>query len=186
MNSNLAVTWRGPIFAAAFVAVALGADSPVGAQSLDAIVPTVEKCTHIGCNDATVLTGRLNGYGSLSNPWVGLFAGGSDTGTNPECLRLEVTKTSADVAMTVVAPDGTVYTDDDSGSCTRCPLVVIPNIGKSRVYTVVINHYAATPTEIGFDLQVGRYKPASNPNCANPTATAGRTLAERAKRAVRE
>jgi hypothetical protein len=184
MIPHLVIGRRAPVIAAAAASVALWAQSPAIAQSLDPIVPSVEKCKQIGCNDSALITGRINGFGTLSNPWVGLFAAGDPAGHRAECLRVEVEQSNADLALTVIAPDGAVFTDDDSGSCSRCPLVVIDNILENAAFTVVVNGFSGTPVEENFVLRVGRYRPAGNPNCANPTPGAARTLAERAKQAA--
>jgi hypothetical protein len=179
MIPHLAIGRRVPLIAAAAASVALWVQSPAIAQSLDPIVPSVEKCKQIGCNDSALITGRINGFGTLSNPWVGLFAAGDPAEHRPECLRVEVEQSNADLAITVIAPDGAVFTDDDSGSCSRCPLVVIDGIVQNAAFTVVVNSFSGSPIEENFVLRVGRYRPAGNPNCANPTPFAERTLAER-------
>jgi hypothetical protein len=100
------------------------------------------------------------------------------------CLRFEITDSDEDLAMTVVAPNGSVFTDDDSGTCPHCPRVVIAS-KDSGAYTVILNHFSGTPIETGFLLKAGRYVKAKNVNCASPTQAALRTPAEaRAKRAA--
>jgi hypothetical protein len=130
-----------------------------------------------------IINTHNNASGPIANPWVGLFNGGN------VCLRFEVVSQADDLAMSVVAPDGTVFTDDDSGSCAnstnRCPRVIVTNVTNTSAYTVVLNTFDGKATEANFVLQVGRYKPASNPNCIPATTPAAATAAEtRAKRAA--
>jgi hypothetical protein len=156
-------------------AMAIAGSGPAAvAQSLDTVGTTAQKCTTLNCKSLEQ-TGQLNGYGGNTNPWVTLLAkspGGTD------CLRVDVTQQSTDLAMSVVGPDGTVYTDDDSGSCSLCPRVVVPKTAIGGTYTVVIGRYNGEAVEATFTLNSGKYKPASNPNCANPTPGTGPSAAE--------
>jgi hypothetical protein len=146
-----------------------GSGSAAFAQSLDTVGSTAQKCTTLNCKSLQQ-TGQLNGYGGNTNPWVELLAkspGGTD------CLRVDVTQQSTDLAMSVVGPDGTVYTDDDGGSCSLCPRVVVPKTAIGGIYTVVIGRFDGSAIESSFTVNSGKYKPASNPNCANPTPGTG-------------
>lgn len=150
------------------IGVAVGG-SAASAQSLDTVGSTPQKCTTLNCKSLEQ-TGQLNGYGGNTNPWVELLAK-SPGGTN--CLRVDVTQQSTDLAMSVVGPDGTVYTNDDGGTCSLCPRVVVPRTAIGGIYTVVIGRFDGTAVEATFTLNSGKYKPASNPNCANPTPGIG-------------
>ncbi|MFL5258239.1 MAG: hypothetical protein ACJ8AS_00685 [Hyphomicrobiales bacterium] len=146
-----------------------GGGPAADAQSLDTIGTTAQKCTTLNCKSLQQ-TGQLNGYGGNTNPWVELLA---KSPGRTDCLRIDVTQQSTDLAMSVVAPDGTVYTDDDGGSCSLCPRVVVPKSAIGGIYTVVIGRYDGSAIESSFTVNSGKYKPASNPNCANPTPGTG-------------
>jgi hypothetical protein len=169
--------------AVALSATALLYGSPAFAQSLDTFGLDRQTCTGINCK-ALVVEGQINALGATSNPWVALYPKSLDA---KDCLRLEVTAQNADLALTVVAPDGTVYKNDNGGSCALCPRVVIPRNAIGGAHTVIINQVAGAATTGSFVLRVGKYKPAANPNCANPTLGAGPTAAEAsAKRAMKK
>jgi hypothetical protein len=160
-------------------AITVGFASTAHAQSVDGTALPPQKCNTINCGSQTIQAG-VNGAAVASNPWVGVFR----VAATGFCLRFEITDASEDLAMTVVAPNGSVFTDDDSGTCTHCPRVVIAS-KDSGAYTVILNHFSGTPIETGFQLKAGRYVKARNVNCASPTQAASRTPAEaRAKRAA--
>ena len=139
--------------------------APAPASALDGQLLTLNTCTTLNCK-AVEVTGRVNGFGGKSNPWVGSFA----ASPLAKCLRLHIVGESADLEMSVVAPDGSIFTNDDpGGTCPNCPRVVINPISVQGYYTVVINFFSGQPVEAGFRLLVGQYKQATNPNCAGPT-----------------
>jgi hypothetical protein len=184
MNSQLFVVLLRAAWAFAFVAGLAHGSSIVRAQTVDPVTisPKPQKCTDPNC-EALEIRGLVNSHGVVANPWVGLFNGGQ------LCLRFEVESQGDDLAMSVVAPDGTVFTDDDSGSCAnstnRCPRVIIANVTDKGAYTTILSTFDGKPTEANFVLRVGRYRPASNPNCIPATTPAAPTAAEtRAKRAA--
>jgi hypothetical protein len=102
-------------------------------------------------------------------PWVmEIFA---NPGT---CLRLEVTNEgSNDLEAVLIAPNGNVYRNDDSGvsSCPNCPLIKVdPTPGSTRGwYTLQISQYAGNAVNGNFTLLYGLY-PTGNPACSSPTS----------------
>ena len=108
------------------------------------------------------LDGTLNDTNGNSQPWTAELY--SRAG---QCLRLFVTSTTFDSELTVVAPNGNVYRDDDSGGSLR-PLVKVAYAPVTGWYTVQLASYSGAPTNANFTLLYGTYT-AGNPNCANGT-----------------
>lgn len=97
-----------------------------------------------------------------SQPWtVSVYS------TQGQCLRLFVSSTAFDSELVVIAPNGAVYRDDDSGGSNR-PLVKIASAPNTGWYTVQVGHHSGTPTVANFTLLYGRYN-AGNPNCWGET-----------------
>lgn len=108
------------------------------------------------------LDGTLNDTNGNSQPWTAeLYAGAG------QCLRLFVTSTTFDSELTVVAPNGTVYRDDDGGGLLR-PLVKVASAPVRGWYTVQVAAYSGAPMNANFTLLYGTYT-AGNPNCTNGT-----------------
>jgi hypothetical protein len=76
-----------------------------------------------------------------------------------------------DLTMTVVAPNGTVFTNDNGGvpACTACPRVVVGSAANG-FYTVVIANKGAVTAEANFGLKVGLYNTGNRLNCASAIA----------------
>jgi len=146
------------------IAVLLGAAALAAPASAAQLVPQRQTCTTLNCN-ALELPGQINSHlGNLANPWVAQFAGQANS-----CLRFHVTAQSRDLAMSVVAPDGTVFTNNAGGApCPACPRVVITAVS-TGFYTVVINTTTGAPAEGTFTLRAGAYNNNNATNCANPT-----------------
>jgi hypothetical protein len=136
-------------------------------------------CTTANC-EGLLIQGRTNSNGAISNPWVAQVWAAS--GGN-FCARLRVVKQSANLEMSVVGPDGTIYTANNNGgaACPACPRVVIKPVALRGVYTVVINTADGAPAEATFQLQMGQY-PIANVNCNNNTQPS-RQAASRAEAA---
>ena len=135
------------------------------AATADPLAPSPLACTTLNCG-AISLPGRLNGHPpGLGNQWITQIAG-----TAGNCLRLDVTSESQDLAMSAVAPSGVVFTNDNGGSptCANCPRVVVA-AAANGFYTVVIAQRSGANVEAGFVLKVGLYKAGNRPNCVNPT-----------------
>jgi len=123
--------------------------------------PTVSATTVLD-GDSVRLDGTINDTNGNSQPWTAeLYA------ASGECLRLFVTSTAFDGKLTVTAPDGQVFRDDDSGGLLR-PLVKIANTPVRGWYTVQVAEWTGAPTNANFTLLYGRYT-AGNPNCAGGT-----------------
>jgi hypothetical protein len=124
----------------------------------------VQTCTTKNCR-AVVVPARINSMPGRSNPWIGQFAG--KTG---HCLRFEVVTQSRDLAMTIVDPRGTIYTNGGAGSghCPTCPVVVVGRIGLPGYFTAVVNNQVLAAVDAVFYLRVGQYA-AGNPNCRPAT-----------------
>lgn len=135
--------------------------------SADALVPAPQTCTTVNCN-ALTLPGRINGHPATpapANSWVGQFAGKPSN-----CLRFQVTSETRDLAMTVVAPGGAVFTNDNGGvaACTACPRVVIAAT-TSGFFTATVANKDGAGVDASFTLRVGLYNAGNSPNCASPT-----------------
>ncbi|WP_028535678.1 hypothetical protein [Paludibacterium yongneupense] len=144
------------------------AGTPASAGSILWTAPSA--CGTLNC-DATILhanitTSSTNPGGSIE-PFVIQVHG------SPQyCTRLDVFQQNADMQMVVVAPDGTVWKNDDRVPGDLRPLVVIP-AGVQGWYTVQVSLYGGRTTAPGVhynaDLAYGRYTSTTNPNCANPS-----------------
>jgi len=87
-----------------------------------------------------------------------------------ECVRVEATSATFDTEFTIVAPDGTVYRDNNGGPGSL-PLVKIGGAPDNGVYTLVINHFNGFPIANGtVTFTYGRFTGgAGNANCQPPT-----------------
>ena len=114
-------------------------------------------------NSAIQLDGSILSFGPSAGAWtVDVFAGVG------ECIRLAVTAQAADLELTVIAPNGTVYRNDDGGGSLR-PLVKIASAPNNGWYTVHASSFSGAPVEGNFTLLYGRYS-AGNANCGTPTS----------------
>ena len=144
--------------------LALGLAAPAAADSL---ILTRQTCTTLNCG-ALALPARINAHPAspaIANSWVGQFSGSAAS-----CLRFQVVSESTNLAMTVVGPQGTVYTNDNGGAsaCTQCPIVVVAT-ALNGFYNVVVATRAGAGVEAAFTLRAGLYKSGNAPNCASPT-----------------
>ncbi|MFA5354344.1 MAG: hypothetical protein WC291_08945 [Thermodesulfovibrionales bacterium] len=129
---------------------------------------TVSGCTANNCSSIR-LPGTVMSFSPSAGNWVAnVFAAPN------ECLRLDVTLEGADLEMVVIAPNGTVYRNDDRTATDNRPLVKIPSAPNDGWYTVHIAQFNGAPVNADFILLYGRYR-AGNPNCAGaqPFAAAG-------------
>lgn len=87
-----------------------------------------------------------------------------------ECIRVEGTGATFDAEFTIVAPDGTVYRDNNGGAGSL-PLVKIGGAPDNGVYTLVINHFNGFPIANGtVTFTYGRFSGgAGSPSCQAPT-----------------
>ncbi len=132
--------------------------------------PSPSACTTANCSSIRI-DGKViadNRSPAIAQPWViELFA---NSGT---CLRIQVTAQTTDLEAVLIAPDGTVYRNDDGGgACPTCPLIKVDPTPDRGWYTLQISHFAGDPVEANFTLQYALYTPSSpagNPNCFSPT-----------------
>ncbi len=153
-----------PLASAAFAILALATLSPASAELLS---PSRSTCTSLNCGTLN-LPGRVNSHPAqpaIANHWVLQFEGKGNS-----CLRFHVTAESADLSMSVVGPDGAVFSNGNSGlaSCSACPLVVVKS-AMQGFYTVVVGAAAGVAKEATFTLRAGLYNAANSPNCSKPT-----------------
>lgn len=129
---------------------------------------TVSSCGTINCSSLTI-PGSVFSFNNVSaNPWVAnLFAAPG------ECVRLEVTSQEADLEMVVVAPNGSVFRDDDGGTGTQ-PLVKIASAPNDGWYTVHLASFSGSAIGANFVLLYGRYT-SGNANCDGATTPFGVT-----------
>lgn len=123
-------------------------------------------CSGINCAGTT-----MRGVHQKDEPFViQIF------GKEGECLRLDVSSQTQDMAMVVISPsvwDGAISDDRDfDGGDTR-PLLVFDPLPWTGWYTVIVSHFDHVPLLGRFTLEYGRY-PTGNANCVmEPVVTAG-------------
>jgi hypothetical protein len=124
------------------------------------------------------IAGTVHAFGPSANSFViNAFA------NIGECVRFDLISPphpAPDMEIVVVAPNGTVFRNDDrNGALDRRPLVKIASAPNNGWYTVHVSQFNGAPTETNIVLLYGRYN-AGNPNCATPTAPESATEAEEA------
>jgi hypothetical protein len=137
------------------------------------VFPTfVRTCTGINCGSQPV-RGVISGYilANEGNPWNGQFIL-----TSGRCARFDVASQTADLEMTVVSPDGRMFTNDDFGDLTPRVVIASPSSG---VHTVVLNHFLGDSVNADFLMRVTQYN-FGNPNCASPTLAPATSSAAKA------
>ena len=146
----------------AILAIAITASATSVAWAGNQIESRISSCTTTNCAGESI-----RGTHQAAEPFVTqIFARAG------ECLRLDVTEQSADMALVVVAPvpPAIVRNADRSSGDTR-PLVRVDGLDVTGWYTVVIGFEEAGNTVVRFRLDYGRYT-AGNINCAPSTAAA--------------
>lgn len=135
-------------------------------------------CSTLNCN-ATIL--HTNITSSFTNPGGSIEPFIIQVHSSPQyCLRLDVTNQTAgsDLEMVLIAPDGTVWKNDNRNPGDRRPLIIVPR-GVQGWYTVQLSlatGITGTPgAHWSADLAYGRYTSTTNPNCGqfpgeHPTA----------------
>ena len=122
---------------------------------------SVSAATKLDASSVSI-NGTLHDTNGNTQPWT------TQVYAQPgECMRLFVTTTSFDAKMEVIAPNGEVFRDDDSGGSLR-PLVEIASAPNFGWYTVQVAHFNGVPQSADFTMKYGRYN-NGNPNCAQPT-----------------
>lgn len=125
---------------------------------------SVSSCTGANCSSLR-LPGTVLSFNSSANAWVeNLFAAPG------ECVRFDVASQGTDLELTVVAPNGSVFRNDDrNGAFDRRPLVKIGSAPNNGWYTVHLARFNGAAVNANFVLLYGRYS-SGNPNCSSPTA----------------
>jgi hypothetical protein len=94
-----------------------------------------------------------------------------------ECLRLDVSSQTEDMAMLLATPSvnfGMVSDDREFPGDLR-PLIVMDPVPITGWYTVSVSYFELEDIDGRFTLEYGRYG-SGNPNCQAPAATAGQQL----------
>jgi hypothetical protein len=150
------------VFQVGLLAAGILSATAVSAAATQMYDNTPSTCTGVNCSSVS-FGGTLAGNRRSSGPWTAEVFGGAN-----ECLRLDVTavEDGRDLEIVAVAPDGTVFRNDDRPG-SFLPLVKI-NGAQNGWYTVSINHFAGAILDLNFNFEFGRYN-LNNPNCATPT-----------------
>lgn len=141
--------------------------------------PGVDVCAGVNCG-AVIEGATVKALGAASaGRWVAeVFAAAG------QCLRIDVpnapTPAFTDLETVVVAPNGTVYRDDDGGFAATNPLVKIRPTPITGWYTVSIGPFNGAAVEGNFTVAVGRYV-TTNINCVAPTPPILATAAAKKK-----
>jgi hypothetical protein len=126
---------------------------------------TVASCTGLNCSSLR-LPGSISHVSVHANTWtINALA------RSFECVRFDLISPpspSPDLEMIVVAPNGTVFRNDDRTPTDRRPLVKIESAPSPGWYRVVVTQFAGAAIEADTVMMYGRYPPG-NPNCNNPT-----------------
>lgn len=140
---------------------------PAVASAQNIFDDSVSSCTGTNCSSLRI-PGTVFAFGPSAGQFViNVFAAPG------QCVRLDLTSPAhptPDMEMVVVAPNGTVFRNDDrNGALDRRPLVKIASAPNNGWYTVRVGQFNGVATETNIVLLYGLY-PAGNPNCATPTA----------------
>jgi hypothetical protein len=123
---------------------------------------TPSSCTGTNCSTLRIPGTLLNFSPSAGNWDINVFSFGG------ECIRLDVTSQGTDLEMVVVAPNGTVYRNDDRAISDLRPLVKIDPSPNNGWYTVHLARFDGSAVNANFVLLYGRYN-SGNVNCSSPT-----------------
>ena len=150
-------------------AVVLLMSAPSLASGQTIFDDSLSTCTGTNCSSLRIPT-TVFAFG----PSAGVFT--IDAFAAPgECVRFDLISPphpAPDMEIVVVAPNGSVYRNDDrNGALDRRPLVKIGSAPNNGWYTVHVAQFAGTATETNIVLLYGRYN-GGNPNCASPTVPA--------------
>lgn len=109
------------------------------------------------------IPGTVLSFGpSAGNFDINVFAGAG------ECVRLDVISQNTDLEMVVVAPNGTVFRNDDRAGGDLRPLIKMNPTSNNGWYTVHLARFDGAAVSTNFVLLYGRYN-RDNANCAAPT-----------------
>ena len=147
---------------ASIMATAISITAPNYANAGGLFDPSLSSTTVIDGSSVLIYGTVLSNSGSAM-PWTEqIFARAG------ECLRVFVPTTTFDSELTVIAPNGTVWRNDDGGGSLR-PLVKINGAPNTGWYTVQVAHYAGSGIINDFGLYYGRYL-RNNINCSGATS----------------
>lgn len=165
MKSSVRYEWNGRQllnWGAGLIAFATLVLAPMLASAQTNVFAPLSSCTTANCASLTI-PGSLLNFGPSAGVWdINVFAHPN------ECIRLDVSVEGTDLRMVVVAPNGTVYQNDDRASGDNRPLVKIASAPNDGWYTVHLAHWFGSSVNADFALLYGRYT-AGNPNCTAPT-----------------
>jgi hypothetical protein len=103
---------------------------------------------------STVTSATIGGttfaFGAGAGPWSAQVYSGPNS-----CLRLAVTIQNTDLRMTVTAPNGATWRDDDGGGANR-PLIKINGTPVNGYYTVTVNHWLGAAVDSAFTINMQR------------------------------
>ena len=109
----------------------------------------------LGSTLSATISGTTFGFNGAAMPWT------AEVYSLPNsCLRIAVTAQATDLEAVVVAPNGTVYRDDDGGPGTF-PLVKINPTPNNGWYTVSLNNQAGIAVSTNFTATLERLLPNS-------------------------
>jgi len=150
----------------------------VAAAALSALAVPAGATNLLGSTSSAIISGTTFGFGPSAMPWT------AEVWSPPGvCLRIAVLAQATDLEATVVAPNGTVFRDDDGGGANR-PLVKINNTPNNGWYTVSINHWAGAAVSANFTLSLERV-PVNSASClpGTPPSASLQATAPKANRA---
>jgi hypothetical protein len=141
--------------------IAISAMSILGV--LTSIHANATNIQSLGFGTVTV-SGSVLSFGPTAGAWtVDAFAGSS------ECLRFDVSSEFTDLELVIVAPNGTVYRNDDrNGALDRRPLVKINGTPNNGWYTVHLASFNGAPATGNFTLLYSR-APLNSSLCSGST-----------------
>jgi hypothetical protein len=127
----------------------------------------------LGSTSSATISGTTFGFGPSSMPWTAEVYAGAGV-----CLRIAVIAQATDLETVVIAPNGTVYRDDDGGVGTL-PLVAINGTPNNGWYSVRINNFSGAAVSANFTATLQRLPlngagclPATTPQLAAAPAAA--------------
>lgn len=124
---------------------------------------TFSTCNTINCSSLRIPGTVLSFSPSAGNWDINAFAAAG------ECVRLDVISEGTDLEMVVVAPNGSVFRNDDRAVGDLRPLVKIDRTPNNGWYTVHLAQFAGSAVNANFVLLYGRYN-SGNINCV-PAST---------------
>ena len=119
---------------------------------------TFSTCATINCSSLRIPGTVLSFAPSAGNWDINVFAAAG------ECVRLDVISQATDLEMVVVAPNGTVFRNDDRVIGDLRPLVKIDRSPNNGWYTVHLAQFAGSAVNANLVLLYGRYN-SGNINC---------------------